>query len=1007
MNAPSRFSGRGVTAVLGPTNTGKTHLAIERMLTYPSGMIGLPLRLLAREVYDKICVRIGRDKVSLITGEEKIIVADAPYSVCTVEAMGRETRAAFVAIDEVQLAANFERGHVFTDRILHLRGAQETLLLGAATMRPILQKLLPDIEIQSRPRLSQLTYSGQKKVSRLPRRSSIIAFSADEVYAIAEFIRRQRGGAAVVLGALSPRSRNRQVALYQSGEVDFLVATDAIGMGLNLEVDHVAFSALRKFDGFQHRFLQPAEIGQIAGRAGRHLRDGTFGVTGRVEPFEAALVEQLEGHIFPPVERLQWRSEIHDFTSLAALKRSLERPATLDGLTRALPATDARALDVLSRDEEIVRLVEDEAALRLLWDVCALPDYVKISPAQHADLIARLYRDLRLFGAVDEDYISRQVTLADAPEGDIDTLSHRIAHIRNWTYIANRPGWLKNPRYWQEKTKDVEDKLSDALHQRLTQRFVNRTTSILMKRLRENAMIEAEISHGGDVLVEGHLIGQLQGFRFTPTDKGVGDGGEALSRLDAKALRAAAQKALVGQYGARAKRLSLCPNGDLAIGSDGVVRWLGAPVASLVSGDEFLRPQVVLLADDALNGAARDEVMERLQRFVRYHFESALKPLFDLAILLKMSEDKGGLSGHGRALAYQLLENHGSVARRDVADNVKMLAQKERVALRERGLRFGMYSLFIPALLKPVAAQALTLLWVLQHDAKQANGYGDVLAACASGRPSLVVESGFRPQFYRLAGYQIFGRRAVRLDRIESLADLIREALEWREGVSKTPRPPAHYDGRQFLVSSQMLSTIGVPRADMEEILKKLGYRYHSVTQARSDVKLNAKSKQPTVPAAECVGSAWDKETEPLPLSLPQAEPVGQFIAKLEQFGECPSETKAALMKKTEETGEKTVQLWHFHYRREEGRGRRSSNQAQARPSQAQQARANRTGGEKQKQPRPHKRDEHQGKDNRPLKSKTHHRSMNNKGAAKRVERPIDPDSPFAKLAALRDKLKK
>jgi len=1015
------MSEHGVTAVLGPTNTGKTYLAIERMLAHKSGVIGLPLRLLAREVYDRICARIGRDKVSLITGEEKIISHGAPYNVCTVEAMGHKTNAAFVAIDEVQLAGDFERGHVFTDRILHLRGRQETMLLGAATVQPILGRLLPGLNVQSRPRLSQLGYKGYKKISRLPPRSAIVAFSADEVYAIAEFIRRQRGGAAVVLGALSPRSRNAQLALYQSGEVDFLVATDAIGMGLNLDVDHVAFAGLRKFDGYQHRPLTPAELGQIAGRAGRFSRDGTFGVTGRMEPFDGEMIERLEGHDFAPLKVLQWRSTNFDFSSLNALKHSLEQPPLIDGLTRALPATDVRALERLAREEEIVRLCDSEAALRLLWDVCALPDYRKIAPAHHSDLIARLYRDLRLRSVVDEDYLAAQVALADNIQGDIDAISHRIAHIRSWTYVANRHDWLENPGYWQEKTRIVEDKLSDALHQCLTQRFVNRTTSILMKRLRENAMIEAEISTSGDVVIEGHVIGQLHGFRFTASDRRAENSGLAESNLDAKALRAAAQKALIPQYEVRSQRLGLCPNADLAVGSDGVVRWLGAAVASLTQGKEFLHPEVILLADEALTGAARERVVERLTRFISYHFENSLRPLFDLEALLKLSGDAATLSGSGRALAYQLLERQGCLQRREVADNVKTLTQKDRASLRECGVRFGTYHIFMPALLKPAPAQALTLLWVLANDAKDASGNGDIISACVGGRTSLVVEAGFKPQFYALAGYRIFGRRAVRFDSLEKLADLIRQALEWREGESGRPRPAAYYDARQFVVSNQMLSSLGVSHADMEEILKKLGYRFHNVTGAALAKTPAAAGKfELALPDAECVGSFWENLVpEQLPKSrtrfsglkvagqntrdetlrrdaiiatdaleehveVAAAEPVGDMVAFLPQ--------KEAAKR---EQG-KIVQIWHYQPRREEGR-RPKAHPAKSR-SKNWEKKPDQVKSNQAKHPLKNVRANEQSKDNR---------QKNNRQKEGRAAKPVDPDSPFAKLAALRDKLKK
>ncbi|MBZ9906988.1 helicase [Mesorhizobium sp. BR115XR7A] len=820
---PLILSGRDVTAVLGPTNTGKTHLAIERMVAHETGVIGLPLRLLAREVYTRVCEKVGANKVALITGEEKIQPPGARYSVCTVEAMPRETDAAFVAIDEVQLAGDLERGHIFTDRILHLRGRQETLLLGAATMHGILQRLLKGISVVTRPRLSHLAYAGSKKLTRLPRRTAIVAFSADEVYAIAELIRRQQGGAAVVLGALSPRTRNAQVALFQSGDVDYLIATDAIGMGLNLDLDHVAFAQNRKFDGYQYRNLTAAELGQIAGRAGRHLRDGTFGVTGQVDPLDEDLVQKIEGHDFDPVKVLQWRTAQFDFASLDALKRSIETNAPVEGLTRALPAVDAQALEHLSRDEDIRALATNAKRVALLWEACALPDYRKIAPAQHADLIASIYMDLARQGHVDENYMAEQVRRADTTEGDIDTLSHRIAQIRTWTFVSNRPGWLADQAHWQEKTREIEDRLSDALHERLTKRFVDRRTSVLMRRLRENTMPEAEISPTGTVLVEGHHVGELQGFRFTADQTA---GGE-----DAKAVRTAAQKALAAEFEARAERFGACANGDLALGSDGTLRWIGAPIGTLVSGEDALKPRLVLLADEQLTGPARDKVAARAERFVNFQIESLLKPLVDL----KNAEQ---ISGIGRGIAFQLVENFGLINRRDIAEEMKSLDQEGRAALRRLGVRFGAYHVFVPALIKPAPAGLVTLLWALKNDGKDKPGFGDVVHALASGRTSVVIDPAFDKAFYKLAGYRNLGRRAVRIDILERLADLIRPATNWKPGLGQ--RPDGAYDGQSFMVTPPMMSILGATADDMEEILKGLGYRAEPKPAAEVKARLEA-----------------------------------------------------------------------------------------------------------------------------------------------------------------------
>ncbi|RWK36751.1 helicase-related protein [Mesorhizobium sp.] len=881
---PLILSGRDVTAVLGPTNTGKTHLAIERMVAHESGVIGLPLRLLAREVYSRVCEKVGAHKVALITGEEKIQPDGARYSVCTVEAMPRETDAAFVAVDEVQLAGDLERGHIFTDRILHLRGRQETLLLGAATMHGILQRLLKGVSVVTRPRLSHLAYAGSKKLTRLPRRTAIVAFSADEVYAIAELIRRQQGGAAVVLGALSPRTRNAQVELFQSGDVDYLIATDAIGMGLNLDLDHVAFAQNRKFDGYQYRNLTAAELGQIAGRAGRHLRDGTFGVTGQVDPLDEELVNKIEAHDFNPVKVLQWRTARFDFANLDALKRSIETNAPVEGLTRALPAVDAQALEHLSRDEDIRALATDARRVALLWEACALPDYRKIAPAQHADLIASIYMDLARHGHVDENYMAEQVRRADTIEGDIDTLSHRIAQIRTWTFVSNRPGWLADQAHWQEKTREIEDRLSDALHERLTKRFVDRRTSVLMRRLRENTMPEAEISPTGTVLVEGHHVGELQGFRFTADQSA---GGE-----DAKAVRTAAQKALAAEFEARAERFGASANGDIALGSDGTLRWIGAPIGTLVAGDEPLKPRLVLLADEQLTGPARDKVAARAERFVNFQIETLLKPLVDL----KNAEQ---ITGIGRGIAFQLVENFGLINRRDIAEEMKSLDQEGRAALRRLGVRFGAYHVFVPALIKPAPAGLVTLLWALQNDGKDKPGFGDVVHALASGRTSVVIDPTFDKTFYKLAGYRNLGRRAVRVDILERLADLIRPATNWKPGLGQ--RPDGAYDGQSFMVTPPMMSILGATADDMEEILKGLGYRAEPKPAVEVKARLEAQdnaareaaaAKQAAEEAARAEqAKAADAAVADAVAEAPVESPEPNAVA--EATAEAPAETTA------------------------------------------------------------------------------------------------------------------
>ncbi len=804
-----RAPGSGVTAILGPTNTGKTHLAIERMLAHSSGLIGLPLRLLAREVYNKIAARAGVDAVALITGEEKIKPPRPRFWVSTVEAMPRDIDVSFLAVDEIQISADLERGHVFTDRILNRRGRDETLLLGAATMRPVIEKLLPGANMLTRPRLSQLDYAGDRKLTRQPRRTAIVAFSADEVYAIAELIRRQHGGAAVVLGSLSPRTRNAQVAMFESGDVDYLVATDAIGMGLNLDVDHVAFASDRKFDGYQFRRLTPAEFAQIAGRAGRATRNGTFGTTGRCAPFEPELVDALQNHAFDSVKTLQWRNARLDFSSLDALQVSLALTPDHDALTRAPVAEDLRVLDHAARDGEVRGMARDAGAVERLWETCQVPDYRKLSPAAHAELVTTLYAFLMRGGRIPDAWFAAQIAQADRIDGGIDTLSGRIAQIRTWTFVANRPDWLADPLHWQGISHEVENKLSDALHERLTQRFVDRRTSVLMRRLRENTMLNTEIGKTGEVIVEGHVIGRLDGFMFAP------DAAEAGS--EAKALQATAQKALAGEIDARAGKLSQAPDDQFVLASDGTLRWTGDAVAKVTAGDDALHPRIRILADERLSGAPRDAVQARLDLWLKTHIEKLLGPLFELV----KAED---ITGIARGIAFQLSEALGVLERAKVAGEVKDLDQAARATLRKYGVRFGAYHLYLPALLKPAARALASQLWAHRQDNVDLGALLGAQHLAGSGRTSFPVDPALERDAYRVLGYRQCGERAVRVDILERLADLIRPALAWREG-SPMPKPPGAFDGRGFVVTQAMTSLTGSAGEDFAAILRALGYR--------------------------------------------------------------------------------------------------------------------------------------------------------------------------------------
>jgi len=850
-NSTNGHRGRGVTAVLGPTNTGKTHLAIERMLAHDVGIIGLPLRLLAREVYDKVVARVGAAKVALITGEEKIKPPSPRFYVCTVEAMPLELEADFVAVDEVQLAADGERGHVFTDRLFHARGLSETLLLGAATMRDAIRELLPGANLVSRARLSELTYAGDKKITRLPRRSAIVGFSANDVYAIAELVRRQRGGAAVVLGALSPRTRNAQVALYQNGDVDFLVATDAIGMGLNLDLDHVAFAGICKFDGQSHRNLTPAEIGQIAGRAGRHMNDGTFGVTGQVAPFDSDLVDRLENHSFDQVGYLQWRNRKLDFSSIERLRESLREAPDYPRLVRARMVDDVIALENVSRDPAVRDRAKGPATVGLLWEMCQIPDYRKISAASHAELVTTLYGYVTSDeGKIPADWFAHQVALADRTDGDLDTLSSRLAQIRTWTFVSHQAQWLDDPEHWQGRTRAIEDTLSDALHERLTQRFVDRRTSVLMRRLRDKEEMAAEIGSDGGILVENHYVGRLDGFRFTPDASGDG--------IHGRAARHAAAKVLARELAARSEALSEAPDEAITLEPNGRIVWEGSEIARLERGGTALKPRIQLMADEHLPAGERERVLKRLEARLAAELDSKLKPLIALS-------EASDLSGLARGLAYQLTENLGVLRREGASNEIKALDQAARAQLRSYGVRFGAFNLYIPALLKPAAADLLLLLWALFAGRDHGIDCEALPARPQQGLTSVAAGNGLPEPYWRAAGFHVAGGRAVRIDMLERLSDLIRARVWFRPAEGGPEAPPGATGDGGFRVVPELMSVVGCSGEEFASILKAFGFR---------------RERRKIVPASV-----------PAAISLPEAEASGGQAAEaadpaIERFDE-------------------------------------------------------------------------------------------------------------------------
>lgn len=769
-----------VIAILGPTNTGKTHLAITSMLSHNTGMIGLPLRLLAREVYDRVIKLKDKSQVALITGEEKIIPKNPNYFICTVEAMPRDLRVDFMAIDEIQLAADPHRGYIFTNRLLNYRGNKQTMLLGAETMKDIIGRLLPDVNFVTRPRFSNLSFSGQKKLSRLPHKTAIVAFSADRVYEIAELIRRQKGGAAVVLGALSPRTRNAQIALYQKGEVDYIVATDAIGMGLNLDIDHVAFAATRKFDGKRTRHLNNSELAQIAGRAGRFKNDGTFGITSLVNHLDEDSVHAIEQHEFEPITHLHWRSNILDFSTIHNLIISLNRPSEIQGLVRTDTAIDQATLEYLTKDEEVMHYAKGGAANKILWEVASVPDFRKLILAEHATLVSHIYRNLMQNGHIDTDWFAKQVSYSDNVDGDIDALSNRIAHIRTWTFIANRPNWVLDVGHWRNVTRNIENRLSDALHERLTQRFVDKRTSLLMSRLREKEEIMADVTNAGQVQVEDETVGNVIGLQFIldTTD----------DQAQEKALRSASLKQVSAEVERRIEQITTEQPTKLTINDDGQICWNDGsdaehptlhPIARIEAGDATLNPYTSVITNEYISAA--DE--KRLGDFVKAWLKSEIDT--HLSNLIKLN-DPENITGLARGVAFQLVENFGILVRDEVNDDIKALDQDARKQLRRFGVRFGAYHIFIPQLLKPAPTKLLMLLAALQT-AKQNKTKLTIPPHPGQGLTSVTLDANMPNNYYQTAGFRKCVTRAVRIDMLERLADLIREVLYWKPKATAKP----------------------------------------------------------------------------------------------------------------------------------------------------------------------------------------------------------------------------
>ncbi len=785
------MSKKKITAVLGPTNTGKTHLAIETMLSFESGMIGFPLRLLAREVYDKVIKKISLDKVALITGEEKIIPTNAKYFLCTVESMPIDKNLEFVGVDEIQMSADHERGHIFTDRLLNMRGEKLTMLMGSNTIKNIISKLEGDIEFINRERLSKLTYSGHKKISRINRKTAIIAFSAEEVYAIAELIRRQKGGAAIVMGSLSPKTRNAQVELYQSGDVDFLVATDAIGMGINMDLDFIYFSNLKKFDGKKLRRLNLSEIGQIAGRAGRYLNDGSFGITGECKEISPEEVELLENHSFENIKTLFWRNSNLNFNNPMSLIKSLEEKPEVDWLRKVHECEDEKALKYFLKDQKIFNSEFNNKTLMLLWECCQIPDFVKKTYGNHFEVIGNVFKFLNSKNRlIPEDFMRIQLMKLDKLEGNVDSLSNRIANVRTWSYVSNKNNWVENQSYWIEKTKHLEDRVSDRLHEELTKTFIDKRASVLARGLKQDMEFKTEVLQNNDVKIDDQFIGKIKGLKLELDLK------KGSLETDIKSLKKAARQTITPELEKRVQ--SIIDTGLIELNEDFKIYWNNFPIARLTAGQDYLNPNFDLIIDDIVEQNTKQKLNEYINRWINTKINKILKSLVDLK---NIKENNSSI----KALSYQLYENNGVLKREQVSEYLKNLQQNERKILRELGVKFGRYHVFLHQLIKPEPVSLRTLLWKNFHQ-KFYN-----LKPPTFGLNFLDDKEKRNKNFMLLCGFEKFDSFFVRIDILERLFVLI---------INSSLK-----ENTEIKIVPEMLNLLGCSKDNFKKLLQKMNYK--------------------------------------------------------------------------------------------------------------------------------------------------------------------------------------
>ena len=778
-----------INAVLGPTNTGKTFLAIETMLSFESGMIGFPLRLLAREIYDKIVKRVDPKKVALITGEEKIIPSNSKYFLCTVESMPIDKELEFVGVDEIQMCSDHERGHIFTDKLLNLRGEKLTMFMGSNTIKNIISKLDADIEFVYKDRFSKLSYVGHKKISRLDRKTAIIAFSSEDVYAIAELIRRQKGGAAIIMGSLSPKTRNAQVELYQSGDVDFLVATDAIGMGINMDLDNVYFSNLKKFDGKKLRRLNLSEIGQIAGRAGRYLNDGSFGITGDCKEINSDEVELLENHKFEDIRTLYWRNSKLNFKNSEELLKSLDEKPNKDWLRRIGECEDEKVLKHFLKDKEKFKILNNENSLKLLWECCQIPDFVKKAYGNHLEVVSKVFNFLNSDeGKVSNFYMKKQLSTLDKLDGNVDSISNRIANVRTWSYVANKPYWVENQDYWIERTKLLEDKLSDRLHEELTKSFIDKRASVLAKGLKQDIELITKIDEN-KVNINGQYIGELKGLKIE-YDLKVGT-----LETDLKSLRKASRQSIGPEF---SKRISeIISTGILELKDDFKIYWNKFAIAKLYAGKSYLEPEILLIVDDIIEQKEKEKLNNFLDIWIKEKINILLKSLIDLK---NIKQNNSNI----RALAYQLYENNGVLKRDNVISFLKDVKNDERKILRNLGVRFGRYHIFLHQLFKPEAVSLRILLWKNFHQ----NFYN--LQPPKFGLNFFEIKEKVNKKFMLLCGFENFDKYYVRIDILERLFMII---------IQKSP------ENSEIKVIPEMLNLLGCNKESFIKLLKSMNYK--------------------------------------------------------------------------------------------------------------------------------------------------------------------------------------